>query len=287
MLKKGLLILSLAFVLSLSGCAVTSASEAQTDSSSSAETALTARESSQQTTTEISESTSESQPSGTTETAKEENAVSNQQTAVPMIRLNDGTDMPACGLGTWTLDDDAAENSVYHFLMDEGRLIDTAYYYGNEVGVGRGIQKAIAEGIVTREEVYVTSKVAPWYSDYDQKINEILTALNLEYVDLMLIHESGSGEFDLYRALEQGVRDGRIRTLGISNYYTPEEYDRITEGAEILPAVIQNENHIYYQNTALQEYVAKDGVIVESYYPFGGRGAHIGLHEQPCDHGHR
>ena len=72
--------------------------------------------------------------------------------------------------------------------------------------------------------------------------------------------------------MEQAVRDGKVRSIGISNYYTPEAFDEVMSYAEITPAVIQNENHIYYQNTALQEYVKKYGVVVESWYPFGGRG---------------
>ena len=75
------------------------------------------------------------------------------------VLLNSGYEMPIIGLGTWTLSDDEAENSVYHALTSGMRLIDTARYYGNEVGVGRGLQKAIDEGIVTREEVFITSKI--------------------------------------------------------------------------------------------------------------------------------
>ena len=73
-------------------------------------------------------------------------------------------------------------------------------------------------------------------------------------------------------AMEQGVRDGKVRSIGISNYYTKEAVDEILSFATITPAVIQNENHIYYQNTELQEYVSKYGIIIESWYPFGGRG---------------
>ena len=75
------------------------------------------------------------------------------------VILNSGYEMPVIGLGTWTLSDDEAENSVYHVLKSGMRLIDTARYYGNEVGVGRGLQKAIDEGIVTREEVFITTKI--------------------------------------------------------------------------------------------------------------------------------
>ena len=189
------------------------------------------------------------------------------------VLLNSGYEMPILGLGTWTQDDDTAENSVYEALKDGYRLIDTAQYYGNETGVGKGIQKAIDDGIVTREEVFVTTKVMP--SNYDRaysSIDDSLERLGLDYIDLMLIHQSGSNDTEVYKALCQGVRDGKLRSIGISNYYTLEEYERVTSGGEIKPAVVQNENHPFYQNTEFQKDIAKYGTVVESWYPFGGRG---------------
>ena len=189
------------------------------------------------------------------------------------VLLNSGYEMPILGLGTWTQDDDTAENSVYEALKDGYRLIDTAQYYGNETGVGKGIQKAIDDGIVTREEVFVTTKVMP--SNYDRaykSIDDSLERLGLDYIDLMLIHQSGSNDTEVYKALCQGVRDGKLRSIGISNYYTLDEYERVTSGGEIKPAVVQNENHPFYQNTQFQKDIAKYGTVVESWYPFGGRG---------------
>ena len=189
------------------------------------------------------------------------------------VLLNSGYEMPILGLGTWTQDDDTAENSVYEALKDGYRLIDTAQYYGNETGVGNGIQMAIDDGIVTREEVFVTTKVMP--SNYDRaysSIDDSLERLGLDYIDLMLIHQSGSNDTEVYKALCQGVRDGKMRSIGISNYYTLDEYERVTSGGEIKPAVVQNENHPFYQNTEFQKDIAKYGTVVESWYPFGGRG---------------
>ena len=189
------------------------------------------------------------------------------------VKLNSGYEMPILGLGTWTLSNEEAENSVYHALKDGYRLIDTARYYQCETGVGKGIKKAVEEGIVKREDVFVTSKIMP--GDYEraaQGIDDSLRDLGLDYIDLMLIHQPGSNDEAVYKAMEQAVRDGKVRSIGISNYYTPEAFDEVMSYAQIPPAVIQNENHIYYQNTALQEYVRKYGVVVESWYPFGGRG---------------
>ncbi len=189
------------------------------------------------------------------------------------VLLNSGYEMPIIGLGTWTQDEDTAENSVYEALKDGYRLIDTAQYYGNETGVGKGIQRAIRDGIVTREEVFVTTKVMP--SNYDRaysSIDDSLKRLGLDYIDLMLIHQSGSNDTDVYKALCQGVKDGKLRSIGISNYYTLEEYERVTLVGDIKPAVVQNENHPFYQNTEFQQDIARYGTVVESWYPFGGRG---------------
>ena len=189
------------------------------------------------------------------------------------VMLNSGYEMPIIGLGTWTQNDDTAENSVYEALKYGYRLIDTAQYYGNETGVGKGIKKAIADGIITREQVFVTTKVMP--SNYDRaysSIDDSLQRLGLEYIDLMLIHQSGKNDTDVYMTLCQGVKDGKLRSIGISNYYTIEEYERVISEGDIKPAVVQNENHPFYQNTQFQKDIARYGTVVESWYPFGGRG---------------
>ncbi len=189
------------------------------------------------------------------------------------VLLNSGYEMPVIGLGTWTLSDDEAENSVYAALKSGMRLIDTARYYGNEVGVGRGLQRAIDEGIVTREEVFVTSKI--YGGNYERAggiIDDALRDLNVDYIDLLLIHQPGSDDEGVYKAMEKAVGDGKLRSIGISNYYTKAQVDEVLSFATIVPAVIQNENHLYYQNTELQEYVRQYGIVIESWYPFGGRG---------------
>ena len=194
------------------------------------------------------------------------------------VMLNSGYPMPIIGLGTWTLNDEQAENSVYAALKCGMRLIDTARYYGNEVGVGRGLQKAIDEGIVTREDVFITSKI--YGGNYERAggiIDDALKDLNVDYIDLMLIHQPGYDDEGVYKAMEDAVRAGKLRSIGISNYYTRAQVDEVLSFATITPAVIQNENHLYYQNTELQEYVRQYGIVIESWYPFGGRG-HISEH---------
>lgn len=208
----------------------------------------------------------------------EMNSVNNENTELfnfetKTVKLNSGYEMPILGLGTWTQNDEETANSVYYALEDGYRLIDTAQYYGNEKGVGDGLRRAINDGIVTREEVFITTKIMPSsYNNAYNSIDESLTKLDTDYIDLLLIHQPGSNDEAVYKAMEQGVRDGKVRTIGISNYYTKEEVEKVLSYATITPSVIQNENHIYYQNTELQEYVSRYGIIIESWYPFGGRG---------------
>ena len=189
------------------------------------------------------------------------------------VKLNSGYYMPTNGLGTWSLYDDTAYNSVYNALKAGVRLIDTAQYYGNEEEVGNALKKAIDEKIVKREEVFITTKVMPSnYNSAKKSIDESLEKLQVDYIDLFLLHQPGSNDENVYKALEEGVKDKKIRSIGISNYYTKEAFDKVMSYATITPSVIQNENHIFYQNNDLRDYVAKFGVVIESYFPFGGRG---------------
>lgn len=189
------------------------------------------------------------------------------------VKLNSGYEMPILGLGTWTQNNEETANSVYCALKDGYRLIDTAQYYGNEVGVGKAIEKAIKDGLVTREEIFITTKVSPGnYYNTDNSIDESLEKLKVDYIDLLLIHQHGSNDEEVYKSMERAIRDGKVRSIGISNYYTKKAIDEVLGYATITPAVIQNENHLYYQNTELQEYVKQYGIIIESWYPFGGRG---------------
>lgn len=207
------------------------------------------------------------------ETIEEQNLPEDNKYRIEDITLNSGYTMPVIGLGTWTLSDEEAEESVYNALKTGMRLIDTARYYGNEKGVGKGLQRAVDEGIVTREEVFITTKI--YGGDYERAggiINDAMKDLNVDYIDLLLIHQPGADDEGVYRAMEEAVSDGRLRSIGISNYYTREQVDEVLSFAKITPAVIQNENHIYYQNRELQEYVKQYGIVIESWYPFGGRG---------------
>lgn len=190
------------------------------------------------------------------------------------VMLNSGHDMPILGIGTYSLSSEQAEESVYWALKAGFRLIDTARIYGNEDGVGRGIQRAINEGIATREEIFVTTKM--WTSDYsngDTAINSSLQRLGLDYVDLMILHHSQpSNDVEAYKAMERAVNAGKLRSIGLSNYYTPDDFDRLAHAVTIRPALLQNETHPYHQSGEMKTHIAAYGTVMESWYPLGGRG---------------
>lgn len=201
------------------------------------------------------------------------NANTNKEYFVEDITLNSGYKMPVLGIGTYSLSIEQAEDSVYWALKDGYRLIDTASIYGNEEGVGNGIKRAIAEGFVKREEIFVTTKM--WTSDFDNgdaAIDDSLERLDLDYIDLMLLHHSASNDIEAYKSMERAVADGKLKSIGLSNYYTEEDFERLNKEVDIRPALLQNENHPYYQNNELQEYLKQYGTVMESWFPLGGRG---------------
>ena len=202
--------------------------------------------------------------------AEEKNMKKNADT----IQLNSGFNMPILGLGTWTLTGATCENAVYAALKSGYRLIDTAKYYGNESEVGNAIRRAIKDGICKREEIFVTTKLVPWSSTPETDIDDSLKQLGLSYIDLCLLHQHGStsGDDAVYQAMCKAAKSGKIHSIGISNFYTEKTVSHFINDFEIPPAVIQNENHLKYQNNSLRDWAAKKGIYIESYYPFGGRG---------------
>ena len=190
------------------------------------------------------------------------------------VMLNSGYEMPVLGIGCFALSDQQAENSVYWALRDGYRLIDTARIYGNEQGVGRGIRRAIDEGFVTREEIFVTTKM--WTSDFgngDAAVDASLNRLGLDYIDLMILHHSQpSNDVQAYQAMERAVAAGKLRSIGLSNYYEPADFDRLVNATTVKPAVLQNETHPYHQSKEMQSHIAQYGTVLESWFPLGGRG---------------
>lgn len=186
------------------------------------------------------------------------------------VLLNNGVEMPIYGIGTYNLTPEEAEESVYWALEAGARLIDTAKAYGNEDGVGRGIQKAIDDGIVTREEIFVTTKL--WTDDYSEAgIEGALERLGLDYIDLLLIHQPMGDYTEAWKLMEQAYKDGKLRAIGLSNF-SDEQFAALAADAEVLPAVLQVETHLHNQQVAMKGFLDQYGTVLEAWYPLGGRG---------------
>ncbi|MDR0542587.1 MAG: aldo/keto reductase [Dysgonamonadaceae bacterium] len=191
------------------------------------------------------------------------------------VLLNSGHEMPIIGIGTYTLSTAQAETSVYNALKTGMRLIDTADIYGNETGVGRGIQRAMQDFGIKREEIFVTTKL--WTSDFyraDTEVDERLQRLGLEYIDLLLLHHTAPNDEHAYQAMERGVQAGKLRSIGISNFYEA-DVNRLMNIAAVPPAVVQNETHPYHQMRSVKNHIAPLGTVLESWFPLGGRGTGI------------
>ncbi|UIX35302.1 aldo/keto reductase [Streptomyces sp. GQFP] len=182
--------------------------------------------------------------------------------------------MPQLGFRVWQVPDDEAERAVATALETGYRSIDTAAIYGNEEGTG----KAVAASGVSREDLFVTTKL--WNGDqgYESTLRAFDTSLEklgLEYVDLYLIHwpQPAKGKFvDTYKAFEKLAADGRARAIGVSNFL-PEHLDRLLTETSVIPAVNQIELHPHLQQHAAREYHAEQGIATEAWSPLGsGKG---------------
>lgn len=185
------------------------------------------------------------------------------------VMLNSGYEMPIMGLGTYSLSDEECYNSVTALLESGGRLIDTAYMYGNEAAVGR----AVRDSDVPREEIFVITKIYPGeqFANPEKAIQDALDKLDIGYIDMMLLHHPGENDVKAYLAMEKFVENGKIHSLGLSNFYV-EELEEFLPQVNITPALVQNEIHPYYQENDVIPYIQNLGIVVQGWYPFGGRG---------------
>jgi len=188
------------------------------------------------------------------------------------VTLNSGYEMPIMGLGTYSLDHDTCVNSVKALLQNGGRLIDTAYMYRNEEAVGEGVRQAMEEYGISREEIFVITKIYPsQFDDPKAAIDMALEKLNIGYIDMMLLHHPGNGDVEAYKAMERYVKEGKIHSLGLSNWYVEELTDFLPK-VGITPALVQNEIHPYYQEKEVVPFIQEKGIVVQCWYPLGGRG---------------
>ncbi|NEC64927.1 aldo/keto reductase [Streptomyces sp. SID9727] len=189
---------------------------------------------------------------------------------IPVHTLNDGHTIPAVGLGTYPLDDDAAEKAVSGALDLGYRLVDTALNYGNETGTGRGV----ARSGVPREEVFVTTKVPGRHHGYEKTLasfEESRSNLGLDYVDLYLIHwplPRVGLYVDTWRALVKLREEGLVRSVGVSNF-TAGHLRRLEEETGVVPAVNQVELHPRLPQEELRAVHAAMGIVTQSWSPLG------------------
>ena len=188
------------------------------------------------------------------------------------VTLNSGYYIPTNGIGTYSLYSSTCINSIKTALSNGIRLIDTAYMYSNEAEVGQ----AVRESGISRNEIFVTTKIYPnQFSDPGSAIELSLSKLNIEYIDLMLLHHPGENDVNAYLKMEEYVKNGKIRSIGLSNWYIKELKEFLPK-INIMPALVQNEIHPYYQETEVINYIYNDlkdkNIVVQGWYPLGGRG---------------
>ena len=180
------------------------------------------------------------------------------------IILNDGNQIPAVGLGTFLMAPEDAEEAVYQALSLGYRLIDTANAYSNEKAVGRGIRRSG----VSREDVFIETKLWPTVYEKETAIDETLERLGVDYIDLLLLHQPAGNYMAGYKMMEKAVKEGKVRSIGISNF-EGEPLEKILEVCEIKPAVIQVEAHPYFQQKELKEQLKDIGTKLQAWYPLG------------------
>jgi len=190
---------------------------------------------------------------------------------VPMVQLNNGILMPQFGLGTFLQPSDSVcEQSCLTALKAGYRHIDTAHAYNDEAGVGRAVKKS---GI-PREEIWITSKL--WPTEYGEgktmeAIDKMLERMQLDYIDLLYVHQPVGDFVGAWRDMEKAVAMGKVRALGISNFDASDEvFNTIMSESRVKPAVLQIECHPYAQRLAMREKVKPYGIQVECWFPLGG-----------------
>ena len=185
-------------------------------------------------------------------------------TAAGTVTLNNGVEMPRIGYGVYQIPSSITERCVRDALSVGYRSIDTAQCYGNERAVGKAIK---ASGI-PREEIFVTTKL--WggrgYRDTVGSIDDSLKALGLDTIDLLLIHEPTGDFHEIYRAMEDAYKAGKLRAIGVANFLE-KNYRSLLETASIVPAVDQIETHVFRQQKGMKKLLADHGTIHESWSP--------------------
>ncbi|MGX2971371.1 aldo/keto reductase [Helicobacter sp. T3_23-1059] len=183
--------------------------------------------------------------------------------------LNNAIKIPLVGFGTSRMGGSECQKAVENALEVGYRLIDTAQMYGNELEVGNAIKTALKGGNIKRNELFITTKLSSDMS-YDETIKSTLASLKklqIDYVDLLLLHKNYPQSLAMYRAMEKLHKDGKIKSLGISNFDV-QNYENFIKKCEITPVINQMETHIFYQQKPLREAMKGYGTKLEAWSPF-------------------
>ena len=178
--------------------------------------------------------------------------------------LNNGIKMPMAGIGTFLLTPDQAESAVLEALKDGYRLIDTANAYVNEKAGGRAMKKS---GL-TIEDIFLETKIWPSFYMQEDAVEKTLERLDTDYIDLLLIHQPSGNYVAGYRLMEKAYKEGKVKAIGLSNF-TKEQSQEILAICEVKPAVLQTEVHPYFQEQELKEFLAKEDIKIQAWYPLG------------------
>lgn len=178
--------------------------------------------------------------------------------------LNNGIKMPMAGIGTFLLTPDEAEASVLSALSCGYRLIDTANAYVNEKAVGRAMKKS---GI-PREEIFLETKLWPAFYEQADAVEKTLERLDTDYIDLLLIHQPAGNYIAGYKLMEKAYKEGKVKAIGLSNF-NEKQIQEILDICEVKPAVLQTEVHPYSQEKELKKFLAKEGMVIQAWYPLG------------------
>lgn len=180
------------------------------------------------------------------------------------VTLNNGIQMPMAGIGTFLLTPDEAEASVLSALSCGYRLIDTANAYVNEKAVGRAMKKSG----VPREEIFLETKLWPAFYEQPDAVEKTLERLDTDYIDLLLIHQPAGNYIAGYKLMEKAYKEGKVKAIGLSNF-SQSQICEILDICEVKPVVLQTEVHPYYQEKKLKDYLKKEGIVIQAWYPLG------------------
>lgn len=187
------------------------------------------------------------------------------------VTLNNGIKMPKNGFGVYQISKEECEECVVNAIKVGYRLIDTAQSYFNEEQVGDAIQRVIKEGIVERKDLFITSKV--WIDNYGyekckKSVLESMQKLKVDYIDLMLLHQPFADYYGAYRALENLYKEGKIKAIGVSNFYPDRLTDICLFERKIIPQINQVETNVFNAQFSAQENMEKYNVQIEAWAPF-------------------